>query len=60
MAAPTKTEREKDYIAAIGAFYHDNDKLDHRTRAAAYEKAMVQVYLLYPEDCEGQPELLSD
>jgi hypothetical protein len=31
MTAPTKTEREKDYIAAIGAFYRDNDKLDHRT-----------------------------
>lgn len=53
MAAPTKTEREKDYIAAIAAFYHDNDKLDHRTRAVAYEKAMEQVYLKYPEDREA-------
>jgi tetratricopeptide (TPR) repeat protein len=53
MAAPTKTEREKDYIAAIAAFYRDNDKLDHRTRAVAYEKAMEQVYLKYPEDREA-------
>jgi tetratricopeptide (TPR) repeat protein len=53
MAAPTKTEREKDYIAAIAAFYRDNDKLDHRTRAIAYEKAMEQVYLRYPEDREA-------
>jgi hypothetical protein len=53
MAAPTKTEREKDYIAAIAAFYRDNDKLDHRTRAVAYEKAMEQVYLRYPEDREA-------
>jgi tetratricopeptide (TPR) repeat protein len=53
MAAPTKTEREKDYIAAIAAFYRDNDKLDHRTRALAYEKAMEQVYLKYPEDREA-------
>jgi tetratricopeptide (TPR) repeat protein len=53
MAAPTKTEREKDYIAAIAAFYGDNDKLDHRTRAVAYEKAMEQVYLKYPEDREA-------
>jgi tetratricopeptide (TPR) repeat protein len=53
MATPTKTEREKDYIAAIAAFYRDNDKLDHRTRAAAYEKAMEQVYLKYPEDREA-------
>jgi hypothetical protein len=53
MAAPTKTEREKDYIAAIATFYRDNDKLDHRTRAVAYEKAMEQVYLKYPEDREA-------
>ena len=53
LAAPTKTDREKDYIAAIGAFYRDNDKLDHRTRALAYEKAMEQVYLKYPEDREA-------
>jgi tetratricopeptide (TPR) repeat protein len=52
-ASPTKTEREKDYIAAIAAFYRDNDKLDHRTRAAAYEKAMEQVYLRYPDDREA-------
>src|ERR1044071_2238347 len=31
--------REKDYIAAIGIFYKDGEKLDHRTRAIAYEKA---------------------
>ena len=53
MAAPTKTDREKDYIAADRAFYRDNDKLDHRTRALAYEKAMEQVYLKYPEDREA-------
>jgi hypothetical protein len=43
MAAPTKTEREKEYIAVIAAFYRDNDKLDHRSRAVPYEKAMEQV-----------------
>jgi len=53
MAAPAKTNREKDYIAAIAAFYRDNDKLDHRARAVAYEKAMEQVYLTYPEDREA-------
>jgi tetratricopeptide (TPR) repeat protein len=53
IAAPTKTEREKDYIAAIAAFYRDSEKLDHRTRAVAYEKAMEQVYLKYPEDREA-------
>src|SRR6516162_10946181 len=53
MAAQPKTDREKDYIATIAAFYRDNDKLDHRTRALAYEKAMEQVYLKYPEDREA-------
>jgi tetratricopeptide (TPR) repeat protein len=53
LAAAPKTEREKDYIAAIAAFYKDSDKLDHRTRAVAYEKAMEQVYARYPEDREA-------
>jgi tetratricopeptide (TPR) repeat protein len=53
VAAPPKTDREKDYIAAIAAFYHDSDKLDHRTRALAYEKAMEQVHQRYPEDREA-------
>jgi tetratricopeptide (TPR) repeat protein len=53
IAAPTQTPREADYIAAIAAFYRDSDKLDHRTRAVAYEKAMEQVYQRYPEDREA-------
>ena len=52
-AAGPKTEREKDYITAIATFYRDSDKLDHRTRTLAYEKAMEQVYLRYPEDREA-------
>ena len=53
VAAAPKTEREKDYIAAIATFYRDSDKLDHQTRAVAYEKAMEQVHLRYPEDREA-------
>ena len=53
VAAGPKTEREKNYIAAIAVFYRDSDKLDHHTRAVAYEKAMEQVYLRYPEDREA-------
>jgi len=48
-----KTERERDYIEAIEVFYKDYDKLDHRTRGAAHEKALEQVYLRYPEDTEA-------
>ncbi len=53
MAAKQKTDRESDYIAAIASFYRDNDKVDHRTRAVAYEKAMEQVHLGYPDDREA-------
>jgi hypothetical protein len=52
-AAPQKTEREKDYIAAVAAFYKDSDKVDHGARAVAYEKAMEQVHQRYPEDREA-------
>lgn len=48
-----RTQREKDYIAAITSFYKDADKLDHRTRAIAYEKAMEQLHLRYPKDREA-------
>jgi hypothetical protein len=48
-----KTEREGAYIEAIAAFYKDWGTVDHRTRAVAYEKAMEQVYLRYPDDPEA-------
>jgi hypothetical protein len=52
LAAP-KTERERDYISAIETFYKDSDKLDHHTRALAYEKAMEQLHARYPDDPEA-------
>jgi hypothetical protein len=48
-----KTDRERDYIAAIEAFYKDADQLDHRTRALTYEAAMERVYQRYPDDREA-------
>ncbi len=48
-----KTDRERDYIGAIEVFYADADKLDHRTRALAYEAAMERVHAKYPEDREA-------
>ena len=48
-----RTQREKDYIAAIAAFYKDSDKLSHPARALAYEKAMEQVHRSYPKDHEA-------
>src|SRR5947208_11378452 len=52
-ATGAKTQLERDYIAAIEAFYKDADKLDHRTRAVAYEKAMERVYARNPRDNEA-------
>ncbi len=52
-AAGAKTQRERDYIAAIELLYKDADKVDHRTRVVAYEKAMEQLALRYPDDREA-------
>ena len=49
-----KTERERDYLAALGAMYADYDKVDHRTRLLAYAKAMEQLAARYPKDDEAQ------
>jgi tetratricopeptide (TPR) repeat protein len=47
-----KTDRERGFIAAGEAFYRDHDKLEHRARALAYEKAMEQLALRHPGDSE--------
>lgn len=47
------TERESDYIQALGQFYKEWDKTDHRTRCIRYEKAMEEVYKKYPDDKEA-------
>jgi tetratricopeptide (TPR) repeat protein len=52
-AASAKTQRERDYIAAIEVFYKDADKLDHRTRTFAYSEAMKQLHRRYPSDSEA-------
>ncbi|MGH7399616.1 MAG: hypothetical protein ACRELW_19015, partial [Candidatus Rokuibacteriota bacterium] len=52
-AAGAKTPREREYIAAIETFYKDADKVDHRTRALAYEKAMQQLSTRHPGDREA-------
>jgi hypothetical protein len=49
-----RTQRENDYISAIGAYFTDYEKLDQRTRAQAYLAAMEQLARRYPEDDEAQ------
>src|SRR5882762_4850304 len=39
-AIGAKTQRERDFINAMAAFYTDFDKVDHRSRVLAYLKAM--------------------
>ncbi|MDM0117341.1 hypothetical protein QTI66_35070 [Variovorax sp. J22R133] len=53
-AVGAKTQRERDYIDALGAMYADYEKVDHRTRVLAYTKAMEQLALRYPDDDEAQ------
>jgi tetratricopeptide (TPR) repeat protein len=52
-AAGARSQRELDYIAALETFYRDHDRIDHRTRAVAYERAMEQLAQRYPEDREA-------
>jgi hypothetical protein len=52
-AAGAKSQRELDYIAAIETFYKDHDKVEHRARVVAYEKAMEQLAARYPQDREA-------
>ena len=51
--ANAKTQRERDYIAALDTFYKDADKLDHWERARAYAMSMEGVYRRYPQDREA-------
>jgi tetratricopeptide (TPR) repeat protein len=53
-AIGAKTPREREFIDALGAFYTDYDKIDHRARVQAYLKAMAAVAQHYPQDDEAQ------
>ena len=48
-----KTQRERDWLAAAEPFFKDADKLDQKTRTKAYEQAMEQLYIHYPDDSEA-------
>jgi hypothetical protein len=49
-----KSERERDYIAALAAFFKDWETTDHRPRAVAFERAIEDVAARYPQDTEAQ------
>lgn len=48
-----KTELENAYINAISTFYADYQKLDHKSRALRFEKAMEEVHNRFPDDKEA-------
>jgi tetratricopeptide (TPR) repeat protein len=52
-AAGTATERERDYVGAIEAYFQDADTVDARTRAVRYEQAMERLHARYPDDREA-------
>src|SRR6266478_428270 len=54
LALDAKTPRERDYLDALAPFYADYDKLDHRTRAAAYMRKMEALAQRYPDDVEAR------
>jgi hypothetical protein len=53
-AANAKTERERDYIAAVETLYKDAETVDQRTRTLAYEKAMEKVAAKNADDPEAR------
>jgi tetratricopeptide (TPR) repeat protein len=53
-AAPPKTQRERDYIEALGEMYKDHEKVDHRTRMQNYSDALAKLAAANPKDDEAQ------
>jgi tetratricopeptide (TPR) repeat protein len=49
-----KTQRERDWLAALKEFYKDYEKVDQDTRTRNYEKAMEQLAAKYPDDVEAK------
>ena len=48
-----KTQRERDWIEALSAYYRDYDKVSVDDRLLAYTKAMEQMTQRYPDDFEA-------
>jgi hypothetical protein len=53
-AIGAKTQRERDWLAAIKQFYLDYETVDQDTRTANYEKAMAALVKKYPNDVEAK------
>jgi tetratricopeptide (TPR) repeat protein len=53
-AIGAKTERERDWLAALKEFYKDHETVDQDTRSKNYEKAMEALVKKYPDDVEAK------
>ena len=53
-AIGAKTQRERDWLAAIKEFYKDHDKIDQDARTRNYAKAMEALARKYPDDVEAK------
>jgi tetratricopeptide (TPR) repeat protein len=53
-AIAAKSERERDWLAAIKVYYQDYDKVDQDTRTRKYRDAMAALAKKYPDDVEAK------
>jgi tetratricopeptide (TPR) repeat protein len=53
-AIGAKTQRERDWIEAISAYYRDFDNVPLESRLAAYNSAMERITVKYPKDFEAK------
>jgi tetratricopeptide (TPR) repeat protein len=53
-AAGPKTQRERDWIEALSAYFRDHDKTPVNARLTAYNAAMERMADRYPQDYEVQ------
>jgi tetratricopeptide (TPR) repeat protein len=48
------SERERGYVAAAATLFADHERVDHRTRVLAYERAMAALAARHPDDSEAR------
>ena len=53
-AVGAKTQREREWIEALSAYFRDHDKIPVNARLVAYNNAMGQLAQRYPDDYEVQ------
>jgi tetratricopeptide (TPR) repeat protein len=52
-AAPQKTDREREWIEALAAFFENFGSVPQQMRTANYEAAMARLHAHYPHDAEA-------